>query len=133
MSVRSKISGATVAILVAATSTISSAGASPSVASMGNAVSARSELVVAAADHCRPKVKAYGKASGYAPRLLKRQLAKMRAVKDWRTKVEARHGEDFTTWRSAKNRDIQCDSSLGALHCVAEARPCSSPSLGAFF
>lgn len=125
--------GATLAFFVAATATFSAADASPGVVSLEPAASVQTRIVLASADQCRAAISAYGKASGYAPHVLKRQLARMRAVSDWRSKVKQQHGSGFTTWRTAQDRNIQCDTSLGALHCVAEARPCNGPTLGSIF
>lgn len=133
MSVTSKICGATLALLVAGNAAVSTANASPGVSVVETAVSAPANQVVAATDRCRPAVSAYGKSGGYAPDIIKRQIARVRAISDWRAKVEARHGREFVKWRSAKEQNIQCDASLGSLHCVAEAKPCSGTSIGSLF
>ncbi len=133
MSVVSKFSGATLAYLVAANITVSLAHASPGVPALETAMTAPKEHVIAVTDRCHPTISAYGKAGGYAPDIIKRQIAKVRAMSDWRAKVESRHGRSYMKWRIARDREIQCDASLGSLHCVAEARPCKGTALGTLF
>jgi len=148
----SRIAGATVAFLVAACVTVAPASASPGVPA-GTAVTNKfkatvtstfgttvvpdaittTHMILAANTQCEQSISAHGKVGGYAPDIIRKPLARRRAIADWRIKVEARHGKQFTTWRQAKDRNVQCEASLGSLHCVAEASPCQSAALGTFF
>ncbi|MEO0620239.1 MAG: hypothetical protein AAFZ01_13285 [Pseudomonadota bacterium] len=91
-----------------------------------------SELAATPTEACRANVRAFGASGGYAPQFLKRQLARARALTDWRNRVRDLHGSAFTTWARARQREIACDTALGKQHCVAQAKPCQT-SLGSVF
>lgn len=104
-----------------------------SAATSGHTTHGASAIKIAAMDHCRASVSGHGQSGGYAPDLIRRQLARVRAISNWRSKVETAYGSQFHTWHRARDRNVRCDVSLGALHCIVEATPCSGKQAGFFF
>ncbi|MEL6288012.1 MAG: hypothetical protein AAFQ42_12740 [Pseudomonadota bacterium] len=93
--------------------------------SMAGVATDATRFAATAQTSCRAPLTAYGKVGGYAPGIVKRQIARTRALAKWRHNARIRDGRAYASWRRARNRTLACDTSLGADHCVATAEPCT--------
>lgn len=73
----------------------------------------------AADEDCKPAVSAKGK-----PAVLRDLGAYPNSLFAWRKAVKDKYGQEYNSWRYAKERDVDCDQDDGEWECKRTARPC---------
>ena len=48
------------------------------------------------------------------------------AVRNWDRKVRSKYGEEYATWRNARNPSRTCRGPSGQVTCTVRGRPCSA-------
>ena len=61
-------------------------------------------------------------AGDYAPYYVKEWRAKRSAIEAWKTKVANRFGQQFSNWRAATDKQVNCDGGAGTIYCTVSAR-----------
>lgn len=71
-----------------------------------------------------PRVTADGDADGRLPYHFKEWQARREAVEEWRSKVAARFGHEYSRWFAARDKNVNCDAvGRGEVRCVVSAVP----------
>ena len=71
---------------------------------------------------CHGIVKVAGGAAQTGPNA--EMHARHNAIETWRSQVSDRYGADYTQWWRARDKDVSCQASAGAVRCQALAAPC---------